>query len=112
MLLILGTLAYCLAATIVLELLFALICGLRNREDLKLIVLVNCVTNPPVAFIYGFFFSLDTYWWAELLMLELAAVTIEALYYKRYALTIKRYWLFSLGANAFSYTVGHIISML
>ena len=45
---IISSLVTSLALTLVLELLFALICGIRRWREILLVILVNVMTNPPV----------------------------------------------------------------
>ena len=45
-------LAVSLALTLVFEVGFALLWGLRGRRELALVALVNCLTNPPVVLLY------------------------------------------------------------
>ncbi|MCB8573681.1 hypothetical protein LJE06_21535, partial [Bilophila wadsworthia] len=48
---ILKTLAISLALTIVLELGFGMILGIRNPWDMTLVILVNLLTHPAVVFL-------------------------------------------------------------
>ena len=101
-----------LAMTLVLELSYAAFWGVRTRHDLVLVTLVNVLTNPIVVFVY-YFVRLRrlpvNYGWITVLM-EVLAVVTEALLYQKHARTIRRPWLFSLSANAFSYAVGELIN--
>ena len=108
---IICTLLYCLTATLILELIFALVMGVRGR-DLRLVVLVNVLTNPVVAFTYGYLCRGTPWEMPAMVFLEAGAVIAEAICYRRYATTIKRAWLFSLGANAFSLAIGEVINFL
>ena len=44
--------------------------------------------------------------------LEIAAVLTEAFYYHRYGVSFRRPLLFSLGANAFSFGIGELITLI
>ena len=105
-------LAISLGMTLVLELTFALFWGVRGHHDLRLTILVNVLTNPIVVFVYYYVrirrFPLN-YGWITIGM-EAFAVVTEALLYKKFSRTIKRPWLFSLSANAFSYAAGELIN--
>ena len=104
------TLLISLGMTIVLELMFCLIFKLRGVNNFILVVLVNIITNPPVVLL-NHLLKQNTRLSQVLIVvvLEIAAVLIEGLYYKRYAKDIKRPFSFSLGANAFSYFSGLLI---
>ena len=107
-------LAISLMLTLVLELAYALMWGVRDRHDLILAVLVNVLTNPVVVFVYYYV------WYRKppvrqgvvTLVTEVLAVVTEALLYRKYARTIRRPWLFALSANAFSYGMGELINGL
>lgn len=104
------SLAVSLGLTLVFELGFALLLKIRGR-DLVLVVLVNFLTNPPVVLLSAFFSQRTNLLPAlYVLPLEIAAVLIEAVCYKYRATGIKKPLLFSLGANAFSYGLGLMIT--
>lgn len=97
-----------LGLTLVLELIFALICMVRNKKDLLLVCLVNVITNPVVVFFYYLTFGKGGSL-LVLAVLEVLAVVIEALFYKSYGEKISRPILFAIGANAFSFFIGKVI---
>ncbi len=101
-----------LALTLVLELLFALLWGLRGR-DLILCILVNVLTNPPVVLCALLW---RTYGpgpgWLPVPLLEGGAVLVEGFFYRRNGERVRRPFLFSLCANAFSYALGLVFNAL
>ncbi|MDR2035553.1 MAG: hypothetical protein LBP91_02625 [Coriobacteriales bacterium] len=107
---LLATLAFCLILTIVLEAGFFFIAGKRNKKDLRLLVLVNVFTNPLVVLTL-WLTQTYTLWnsFAVLVPLELFAVVTEGFIYKKCGKQFTRPFLFSLGANAFSYFCGLLI---
>lgn len=107
------TLLISLGLTLFFEIFFCLFFKIRNVHDLALVVLVNIITNPPVVLLH-YLLSQKTQLPQVLivLVLEIAAVMVEGLYYKRYAKKINRPFLFSVGANAFSFLTGLIIQQL
>lgn len=107
------TLLISLGLTLILELAFSLLLRVRNSHDLLLIALVNVITNPAVVLLNKLL-SVGTEIPSFLIisLLEIAAVLIEWLYYKRFSQAIKNPFLFSLGANAFSYFIGLIITKI
>ena len=101
-----------LGLTLLFEGVFALLWGLRGR-DLLLCALVNLLTNPPLVFCvlcWRHFGPAPA--WLPVPILEALAVWAEGHFYKKDGENIRRPWLFSLCANAFSYTMGIVISAL
>jgi hypothetical protein len=110
---LLAALAISLGLTIVIEAAFFLIVGKRNKKDLLLLVLVNTLTNPVVVLLYWILhFNTNRNMTIVIIPLEFFAVLTEGVIYKKYAQSINRPFLFSLSANAFSYTLGLAISYL
>ena len=110
--LLLGGMAISLAMTLVLELGYARLWGVRGGHDLMLTVFVNVLTNPIVVFVI-YYSRIKRFGGNRGLLtagLEIFAVVTEALLYRRFSRSIRRPWLFSLSANAFSYAVGELIN--
>ena len=111
------SLAVSLALTLVLEsvffLLFRAMNTNREKKDFKLLILVNVLTNPIVVLSF-WLVSIYSDWNTNIAIipLEFFAVIVEGLYYKKYGQGIKRPFLFSLGANAFSFGIGSLISII
>ena len=109
---LLRTLLLSLLLTLIVELTFALCCK-KRRFDLLLAALVNIATNPPVVLIYTLLRqSVRIPGLLLALPLELAAIAVEAFFYKRFADDIKRPLLFSLCANVLSYSTGLMLNIL
>ena len=103
--------AICLGLTIIVELLGALILKVRNRKDFINIILVNILTNPIVVIIpiyINFKFS-TIYYYISLIILEITAIIVEGLIYKKY-LYYQRLnpFVLSLILNILSYISGEI----
>lgn len=96
-----------LALTLAFELALALLCRIRGWRELLLVVLVNFMTNPPVVLTHNLM-KLETPLYLTLL-LEALVVVLEGFCYKLGAPSLRRPFLFSLGANALSYTGGLIV---
>jgi len=107
---ILTSLAISLALTLLFEIGFYFIVGKRDKKDLLLVVLVNTLTNPIVVLVY-WIAHFNTNWSTVLILtpLEVFAVLTEGYIYDRYAQSIKRPFLFSLGANVFSFSLGFLL---
>lgn len=101
-------LALSLGATLALELMFALLWGVK-KEDLSLVALVNVLTNPVVVLLHW----LCALWAPALLAaatacLEAGAMAAEGwILYRRS--DIARPWLFALCVNLFSYLTGAML---
>lgn len=110
---LLSALAVSLALTLVLETGYFLLTGKRDRKDLLLLIMVNILTNPVVVLVYwlaALYTRINRV--AVIVPLELAAVLVEGIYYKKYGRSFKRPYLFALTANVFSYGVGLLLQML
>ncbi|NLK86600.1 MAG: hypothetical protein GX279_03800 [Clostridiaceae bacterium] len=102
-----------LGLTLVLELAFALIFRVRQKKELLLVCLVNIITNPAVVFLYYLAaYAGDIAQTLVLIILEVLAVVVEALFYKTYGEKIRHPVLLAVGANAFSFFVGKAVNML
>lgn len=101
----------CLTLTEAVELPVLYLLGFRRR-DLIIAALANVVTNPPVVLIRFVLLSLTSLpEWSVVLPLEISAVLVEALIYRR-AAGRKRALPESFIANALSYSLGLVISIL
>ncbi len=104
-----------LACTLIIEIVFSLILGVRNRKDIVNIALVNIMTNPivvSVSFVTGFVYGSDARLIA-LVILEIFALVSEGFVYIR----TLRYgkinpFLLSLLLNGASYGIGLIINKI
>ena len=93
--------------------LFRVIITNRDKKDFKLLLLVNILTNPIVVLSF-WLVMIFTDWNTNIAIipLELFAVLVEGLYYKKYGKGFRHPFLFSLGANAFSFGIGSLISIV
>ena len=110
---LLAALVFSLLLTLVLETGFFLLMGKRDKRDMLLVVLVNILTNPVVVLSY-WLVAIYTDWNLIIVVipLELLAVLAEGYYYKRYGQGFKHPYLFSVGANAFSFGMGMLVQLL
>lgn len=98
-----------LCLTLVLELLFALLWGVR-KKGLLLVVLMNILTNPAVNLLH--YLAVYLLGWPPIWVvpvLEAAAITAEGFCCKN---MIHRPWLFAILINGFSYAMGAAIQFL
>ena len=110
---VITSLALSLSLTLVLEAGIFLLIGKRDKKDLLLVILVNVITNPAVVMLY-WLGSLYTAWNMNLVLipLELLAIFVEGYYYDKYGRDFRRPYMFSVGANMFSFGVGLAIQRI
>jgi hypothetical protein len=112
---IVRVLAVSLGFTIILEEALAWTAGIRNRWDMILIGLVNVLTNPAVVFIHYMYRAHGGRGRGLVFVTaaaELSAVIAEAFCYKAAARNIRHPWMFSIGANLFSFIAGLAVNKL
>lgn len=108
---LLGLLA-ALGSTIVIELVFALLLGVRKKSGIITVITVNVITNPILNCTLQLLaiFAPGVGIWGPAAALEVAVVLFEGWFYKRVRLTDNistiRAYLFSLVLNAASFTIG------
>lgn len=89
--------------TLLLEIVFGIVWGLRKR-NLHLLLLANMLTNPPVVLI--------NHITGLVLLPEVAAIITEGYLYHRLGEKFRFSFLFSFSVNLFSYCFGVLLSML
>lgn len=115
---LLSALGLSLGLTLLLEEAFALATGLALRRhrpprDYLLVALVNLATNPPLVLVVHLIA-----WHARgvllpaVVLLEIAAVLAEWVFYRRARRSFKRPLVFSAAANGFSLGLGALITAL
>ena len=106
---LIASLLISLGLTLLLELGFALVWGVR-KKGLILVLLMNILTNPVVVFLYTI--SVSVLGWTgflPVLILELAAIVVEGFCCRGF---IQKPWLFVLCVNCFSYFTGELLQLL
>lgn len=102
-----------LILTLLLEVGFALIYGIRDRKDIVLLILVNILTNPLVVLSYYLIINYTVVnGLIAIVVLELMAIFTEGYYYRTYGKTFRRPLLFSVYINLFSYLTGQVLKLL
>ena len=99
-----STFVISLGLTLLFEIPFAYLFGVRGRHDLKLAVLVNVLTNPAVVLLKAM--------GLPILLLEGAAIAVEAFWYHQCGENIRRPVLLAVCANAFSYSIGVLLNRI
>lgn len=102
----------CLTFTIIIELIVALIIGIKDKHDILIIILVNIMTNPLVTSIPTYFYIEynSNYRIISLIILEIFAFVSEGfIYNKLLNYNKKNPYIISLILNICSYTLGLII---
>ena len=79
----LTSLALSLGLTLLIEIPLGFLLGIRKGIDLLCVVLVNVVTNPSLVLILNLFSLRGIPPWYLIAVLELAAVAVEALFYRK-----------------------------
>ena len=106
--------AICLTLTIIIE--YPVVCSFYKDETsiLRMVVLVNILTNPFVVFIYNVYsFYIGSHMLEFVLVIELLAFLVEGNIYSKYFDTsAKKAYFVSLVANSIAYLSGIIISNL
>lgn len=101
-----------LILTIFIEIVSVLIIGLKNKELLTNILLVNILTNPTLNFILEHtYFNFENILWLYIILLELIVVIFEWLFLK-FRLKSKNLPFFKIAfiINATSFLIGLLIS--
>ena len=103
-----------LAFTLLLEEGFAFLAGLRGWQAYKTVAIANVLTNPVVVLLHYLvlFYMQPGYLLPITLLLEMAAVIVEWLYYRKRIKAIQHPFLFALAANVFSYLTGCLINTI
>ena len=105
-----------LLLTIIIETAIALLLKIRNKDDIKKIVYINCITNPIINYVMLFifyFFSSALIQRSFLFVFEMIVVYSEYRYYKKKLKYNKmNLLLFSAILNASSYFIGLAIIRL
>ena len=104
-----------LILTVIIEVILALIIGIRNKKDIIIVILVNLFTNPFVTiipFIFNIYCGI-MYKKISLIILEILIVLLEGYIYKKSLIKNKpNPYILSLILNVASYGVGFIINYL
>ena len=100
-----------LILTIILEILVSYILGIRSKHDFKVVILVNIYTNPIVVFLSNIVQLMNNalIYYCSVFILEIGAVVIETLLYKKYLKYAINPIRLSIYSNIFSFGIGIIL---
>lgn len=105
---------FCLILTITVELIVAKSLGIKDNHALLIVVAAQVLTNPIAVFITSTLVDVvanDMQYWACVIVVELAVITVEGLIYK-----VKRVgdapWTLSILSNLASVSVGILVQSL
>lgn len=101
--------------TIVIELTLSLIMGIRDKGDIKVVILVNICTNPIVVYIANclMLFTNNFIYNIGVAILEILAIIVEFILYKKYLKFDKiSPFAISFFNNVMSFSIGLIINYL
>lgn len=101
--------------TVIIELVVSLIIGIRGKEDLKVVFLANVITNPIVVFTANCvsFLNNEVLYYVVVFILELLAIIVEFIIFKKFLNFKKKSPLFiSCINNIISFSLGVVISII
>lgn len=104
-----------LTLTLIIELTILIVLGLREKNDIKVVVLANVFTNPIVVYISNcvLYFRLFNIYFIVVAILEIFALVAEFWIYKKHLKYNKiSPFKLSLIANCCSFGIGLFISLL
>ncbi len=99
--------------TLLIELIVCIIFGIRKKEDIIVVICANVCTNPIVVYIANLvlmFSGFSNLYWIVVAILEIFAVILEAIIYKK-CLRFNKFSAFtiSLICNIISFGIGLLI---
>lgn len=100
-----------LILTIILEILFSYILGIRDIKNIKVVILANVYTNPIVVFLSNIVQLVNNVlvYYISVFILEIGAIAVETLLYKRYLKPTINPIQLSIYTNVFSFCIGLIL---
>ncbi len=99
-----------LILTILVETVFAIICKYRDRHTLTAVILVQIITNPMAVYVANsLILKTNIPWIPAQIAIEFAVIFSEWYLYRKFCPAIRHPFLFSLSANALSYTIGVLL---
>lgn len=101
--------------TLVIELTVAIIIGIEDKNDIKIVICANVCTNPVVVFIANLVYWLNDmkFYYFVVIILEIMVLFVESYIYRKY-LKFNKISPFAISfvCNVISYGTGVIISFI
>lgn len=103
-----------LLLTIIFESISSYMLGIKKINELKKIALINIYTNPIVVFLSNMVYLINDLhiYYVSIFILELGAIVLEFLMYKRYLNENIRYLRLSIYNNIFSFSMGIVLLII
>jgi len=103
-----------LVLTIILEVVLSYLLGIKKINDIKLVIFVNIYTNPIVVFLSNIILIMNNMlvYYITVFILEIGAIIIETILYKRYLNENVKHVYLSIYNNIFSFSIGLILNLI
>ena len=101
-----------LSLTIIIELIVAIILGIKDKKDILNIILINCVTNPIINYlmlVVYYFIKNNIIIYMFIFVFESLVVICEYYYFKKYLIYNRNKLLLSFILNISSFLFGLIM---
>ena len=108
-------LIFSLLLTLVIEVPIAILLGVKDKEDIKDIIIINCITNLSlnvIVYILYFFIDTNIVYYGLVPIFEVIIFIVEGILFKRLKYKKINSYLLSLILNLTSYSIGLLISIL
>ena len=104
-----------LSKTLIIELIISIILGIKNKDDIKVVICANIITNPVIVYITNciLMFNNKEVYFYSVIILEIIVFIVEYIIYKKYIRFDKISPIFiSLINNVLSFGIGVIINII
>lgn len=97
--------------TIFIELTVSIFCGIRNKNDIIYIILINIITNPSTEFI-NILIKDSSFHYLIIIIIEIIVIIVEYLFYRKVIKTKNINLLYlAIINNICSYVVGLLFNL-
>ena len=102
--------------TVIIEVALSILFGLRDEKNIETVIWINCITNPVIVGITNIIYIISQNLIVRnivLAILEIVVIFVEGFWLKKFLKDIKiKPYIYSLYLNAFSFSIGLIISII